>query len=281
MIPDFDTLSVVPVEKAVAKDICVRNHYSKKWNSPFGSRCYGLVFQNEIVGVAVYGYPMNPKSWATITKSNPDKCIELNRLWIDDCLGKNTESWFLSATFKELRKEGFQLVQSFADGRLGVGTIYQATNFGFYGSHTTIFQEAKTGEVFHNGKFADTASAATMVRRNVMHAEGMLTTFEVHTYRYLYALTHRAKKDILLSPQPYPKERFGKKVLTDYKPPASQIARATALAQTLGMVEEQRKLEAYLHTLCDNGQQLIQECFDNKWIAALQQEEQEEMETLF
>ena len=273
---NFSQLEVDLVPKETAKDICIRNHYSHKWQFSFGTRNYGIFQNGELLGVAVYGNPMNPKSWPSITKTDPAKCIELNRLWIDDKLGKNTESWFLSQTFQRLRDDGFLLIQSFADGRLGVGTIYQATNFGFYGSHKTLFQELDSGEILHNGKFSDTSSPRTMVARNILLAEGRVKAFEVSTYRYLYGLSKKAKKDILLKQQPYPKERLGIVELPDLQPPASQVARAAAIALYLNLLDEHNKLMAYLATLTNQPNQLIEEAFENPMIAKLKQQADEE-----
>lgn len=279
---NFAELVVKPVDKQIAKDICIKNHYSHKWNTPFGTRCYGVFKDDVLLGVAVYGYPMNPKSWKTITKSDPDKCIELNRLWIDDCLGKNTESWFISATFALLKAEGYLLVQSFADGRLGVGTIYQATNFGYYGAHTTTFHTIKTGEILHNAKFNDTSNPLGMIWRNMLHAEKKTQTFKVMTYRYLYGLTKRAKKDILLDAEPYPKERVGLIPIPDYQPPALQVARAALLAKLKFRNDDYETLMQYLSTLTNDPDAVIQSAETNEWIAAMQEEENKlDMERLF
>ena len=58
-------------------------------------------------------------------------------MWIDDTLGKNAESVLIAASLKLLRKADPNIVavQSFADGRLGCGTIYKASNFRYYGFH--------------------------------------------------------------------------------------------------------------------------------------------------
>lgn len=280
MEQDFSKLKVSKIEKQVAREIALANHYSHKWNDAFGTYCFGLFLNDLLLGVAVYGYPMNPKAWPNITKSDPKKCIELNRLWVDDSLKKNTESWFLSKTFSELKKEGFLLIQSFADGRLGVGTIYQATNFLYFGAHKTIFHETLNGQIIHNGMFDNTSWPKSMIRHNLLHAEGQVKTFEVYTYRYLLGLTNQAKKDIILKPKPYPKERFGMKQIQGYKPRPSQIARSVALASVLDNDTDKSKLFFYLKTLTSSAEEEMKKAFQNPKVNLLTQKKRAQ-EVLF
>lgn len=265
----FHQLSVERISKNLAREVCIKNHYSGKWNTAFGILNFGLFKNDVLLGVAVYGHPMNPKSWPKITTTNPSKCIELNRLWLDDELGKNSESWFLGKTFDLLRQEGVSLIQSFADGRLGVGTIYQATNFGFYGSHKTMFHSTDDGQTLHNNKFKDTSRLSSMVWRNVLMAEGKTKTFQVQTYRYLHALDKVAKKQILLESMPYPKQRLGMVELPNFLPPVNQIARAAAIAFCLGQTEDYKKLMDFLGTLVNDTTKALDLAFANPLIANL------------
>lgn len=268
---DFSQLNTYPIEKELAKEMMLKNHYSKKWNFSFGALNVGIMNSDgRLLGCAVLGNAMNHKSWHSITDTPGEKCIELNRLWIDDCLKSNTETWLLSRSFKLLRERGFELVQSFADGRLGVGTTYQAANFSYHGFSKTQFQKhIQTGEVLHNVQFTNTANPRGMIWRNVMHAQGLLQTFDVRTYRYLYPLNKRAKKNIKLKQLPYPKERLGEQLVENYVPPLAQIARAAALANALKQYENRDLLYDYLTTLTGESKQankLIRSQMQNKWV---------------
>lgn len=267
---DFSTLRVDRVEKAVAKEMCVKNHYSHKWNTPFGAANYGVYRDDELLGVAVYGHPMNPKSWGSITTTPADQCLELNRLWIDDVLGMNTETWLMGQSFKKLREDGYSLVQSFADGRLGVGTIYQAANFTYHGYHETTFhRDTTTGETYHDTQFSNTANATGMLFRNYGHVEGRFESFKVRTYRYLLPLNKTARRSILLPSKPYPKERAGELRIDDYTPPPMQLARCVALAEAMGDPRE-AAFRAYLPTITDRDPDaLIAAQRENRWVRAL------------
>jgi hypothetical protein len=265
---DFSTLDVRAVESDLAKKIIVENHYSHKWNDAFGRENFGLFEGDVLFGVAVYGYPMNPKAWSSITSLDGKKCLELNRLWIDDQMLTNSETWLISQSSKLLKQSGYRLVQSFADGRLGVGTIYQAANFSYYGFHETLFHEhLGTGEVFHDTPFTHTSRSDTMIQRNILHAQQVLKSFKVKTYRYLLPLDRAAKRSILLPSMSYPKNRNGVKHLPNYQPPVTQIARAAALAQKMHRSKDFGVLKKYLESLMPDVDALIEEQLQNEWVS--------------
>jgi hypothetical protein len=273
--PDFSQLEVRSVDKPTARDMIVANHYSHKWQTTFGLENFGVFLDDELLGVAVYGHAMNSAAWGSITTIPREQCIELNRLWIDDRLGANTETWLMGRTFRLLRELGYRLVQSFADGRLGVGTIYQAANFTYHGFHETLFHADRDGNTHHDTSFSNTASATGMTSRNLMHARGELESFRVRTYRYLYPLDKRARREILLPAQPYPKERTGMIPVDGYTPPPGQIARSVALAEGLGWTDEAAELDAYLRTITDDADTHLAKQRQNRWVVALREKNQE------
>lgn len=68
----------------------------------------------------------------------------------DGMIKLNTK--LLSASWKIIKTNypKVKAVQSFADGRLGCGTIYKASNFKYYGYTESVFYEdLKTGETHH------------------------------------------------------------------------------------------------------------------------------------
>lgn len=89
-------LIIKGVPKEELKRMIVENHYSHKWNEGgFGKYNFGVFRAEEpdkCLGVAVYGYMKNPAA-KIFTHPNPKAWVcELNRMWIDDTLGKNAES---------------------------------------------------------------------------------------------------------------------------------------------------------------------------------------------
>lgn len=226
------TLVIRPVEKQLAKSMIVENHYSHKWNESFGIINFGIFRENsdKCLGVAVFGRMMNSHSFRSISDDlEKNDIVELNRLWVDDCLGHNAESLFIGACFKILRAEypHIKAVQSFADGRLGCGTIYKATNFKYFGVHKTSFYENKiTGEITHNVTMTN-ANSIGIVRMNRQWCEGNLKLFVVNTYRYIYPLK---KISFKLKEKPYPEYSIGKEYITEYRHNIRLVYRALCIA---------------------------------------------------
>lgn len=83
---------VAEIERDLANKIIMKNHYSKK----FYSATYihlGVFCAEGLRGVLQYGYAMNPASQSSVVKNTAiDEYLELNRMWLDDILGRNSES---------------------------------------------------------------------------------------------------------------------------------------------------------------------------------------------
>ena len=207
------TLVFKEVDKNLAKDLVIKNHYSHKWASNFGVVNVGVFRQSDLatcLGVASFGWMMFPRAYKSIASNiGREEILELNRLWVDDCLGKNTESMLLSASWKILKWYGkVRVVQSFADGRLGCGTIYKASNFKYYGvAKTSFLIENTTGEIWFAGMFVKTCSPKTMLELGKKFCKNELTPIVVNSYRYLYVLDKTV--NILLKEQPYPEYQKG------------------------------------------------------------------------
>jgi hypothetical protein len=81
--------------------------------------------------VVTYGTPASRHLQMSACPSDPSLVIELNRLWLDDVLPTNSESWFVSRTLRMLPP---RIVVSYADPLFGhYGYIYRALNFRYAG----------------------------------------------------------------------------------------------------------------------------------------------------
>lgn len=211
---NLGTLIIKPVDKKLAKEIIINNHYSHKWqDGGFGKYSFGIFREEEpdhCLGVAAYGYMKNPQA-KIFSHPNPNAWMcELNRMWIDDCLGKNAETVLIGASIRLLRKADSNIVaiQSFADGRLGCGTIYKAANFEYYGYHYTTFLENKrSGEIVHQQILTNTTSPSGYLRTNISYLIGDYNTFKVKTYRYIYPLCKHFQ--FKTKTKPYPEYEKG------------------------------------------------------------------------
>ena len=206
---NLGTLIIKPIDKVLAKELIIQNHYSHKWNEGgFGRYNYGIFKEenpDECLGVAVYGYMKNPRA-NVFTHSNPNAWMcELNRMWVDDCLGHNAETVLIGASLRLLHKADSNLVavQSFADGRLGCGTIYKAANFRYHGFHYTRFLEnTRTGEMIHEQIFTNSTSPSGYLRANICYLIGDFKVWQVKTYRYIYPLDKHFKSKFPEKPYP-------------------------------------------------------------------------------
>ena len=131
--------SVVSIKKAETHDWLLNKHYAKRL--PAISYAFGLYHGEMLSGVVTFGMSpnyMEDAAW------KPFSVLELNRLVINDGLGKNVGSYFVSHALK-LLPQG-TVVISYADFDMGHhGYIYQATNWiytGVGGRGSSIYELA-------------------------------------------------------------------------------------------------------------------------------------------
>jgi len=167
-------LSVRIIERNQANDYIIANHYSGK--------VYGLSYihlgvfgaSNALQGALQYGYAMNPASCSTlVVGTETDQYLELNRMHLSDDLPRNSESRVIAYSLRYIGKKHPRVkwIQSFADERCGgLGVVYQACSFDYYGEHTATFWELD-GEYFHN-------IAMTAVNGKAGRRGGAITTTE-------------------------------------------------------------------------------------------------------
>jgi len=198
---DISNIDVLPIACDVAKPIIVNKHYLHKWTSCRYS--YGIYNKNFLIGCIVYGPPVGRQTVNSITKSiklDKDKVMELTRLWIADGYGTNIESYSIGQSFKYLKKEGIEVLISYADPEAGhLGKIYQATNWLYQGNKTML---VKGYNYVING--------VKMHPRNVVSRYGstkddVLYSIDpnfskkemINKHRYIYILNSRIKNGIL------------------------------------------------------------------------------------
>lgn len=204
------TLIIRLISKELARKICLKHHYSHKWGTNFGIHNFGVYLEerpNECLGVASFGEMMNPNSYSSISSQiEKEEIIELNRMWFDDVLVRNTETTVLSIAFKWFKKNTkIKIVQSFSDGRLGCGVVYRASNFKYYGYTLPSFYEDKVhGIIEFHSKFDNTENLVSMVGYNLGLVRGYYDVFKTKSHRYLYCIDKKYEKTIKLKELPYP-----------------------------------------------------------------------------
>ena len=147
-----DDFYVQEIPRNKSNELIIKNHYSKKvYNGTYIH--LGVYINAELLGVLQYGYAMNPASAdSVVTGTEMNQYLELNRMWLDDKAKRNSESMAISYSIKYIKNKlkTIKWIQSFADERCGgLGIVYQACSFNFYGEHISSFWELD-GETFHN-----------------------------------------------------------------------------------------------------------------------------------
>lgn len=119
---------VEPLDQRTAAYAVTRHHYLHR--RPPISYAFGFR-TSELMGVVTFGTPASRHLQKSACPSDPDLVIELNRLWVDDEMPANTESWFVSRALRMLPP---RIVVSYADPAYGhLGYIYRALNFHYAG----------------------------------------------------------------------------------------------------------------------------------------------------
>lgn len=200
---------VQEISRNKANKIIVENHYSKK----FYNATYihlGVFMEDNLVGVLQYGYAMNPASCSSVVKgTNKDEYLELNRMWLDDCAPRNSESKAISYSIKYIRnrfKGKIKWIQSFADERCGgFGIVYQACSFKYYGEHISSFWELD-GETFHNSIMtSEKAGPRGYKLLNDPKNKDRVIKHNLRQFRYIKFMKARYESNCLLEEKPYPK----------------------------------------------------------------------------
>tara|TARA_R100000458_G_C8218759_1_gene203800 strand:- start:279 stop:941 length:663 start_codon:yes stop_codon:yes gene_type:complete len=201
------------VDKAIARELIVANHYSHKWSSC--RYALGLFLGDELHGVAIYGFPVGRQVVKSISPQleNQD-VLELTRLWLKDEAPKNSESFFIGQTFKWLKENtNTKVLISYADPMADhLGVIYQATNWLYQGNNTMLvkgYLHRLNGEWMHPRSVV--AKYGTVKASKLLEIDPEYERKELKKkHRYIYILTDkREKKKILATLKhpvlPYPK----------------------------------------------------------------------------
>lgn len=201
-----DEFYVKEIDKKLSKDIIIKNHYSKKVCNDATTHIHlGVFYKEKLKGVLQYGYAMNPQSMSSVvagTKLNEYK--ELNRMWIDDNCKKYAESQAISYSIKYIKKKykSVKWIQTFADERCGgLGIVYQACSFDYYGEHTSTFWEFE-GEIYHNSIITNNnRNKKRELEQRGFSEKAIKKT--LRQFRYIKFIDKRQKKNCLLKQKPY------------------------------------------------------------------------------
>ena len=175
----------------------------------------GLFVDDVLAGCITYGIPPVPNVQRVCGEEYRKNTLELNRLFIFDWAGFNSESWLIGQSFKVLEeqyKKYFVLVSYSDTTQKHVGTIYQATNWLYTGFSAGGSVGWKiNGHEYHNkalvnmiGSWSPTNVYKHFPNAKQLHQDGK--------HRYIYFLGSKGqkkkmKKLLKWEVLPYPKGR--------------------------------------------------------------------------
>jgi hypothetical protein len=125
---------------------------------------------------------------------------ELTRLWVDDSVPKNGESFLIGNTIKQLDKE---FIVSFADSSQDhLGIVYQATNF-LYTGLSTKFRDPKVKglENQHHAGYAYGLTNKQVIEK--FGEENVYWVERARKHRYIYVNAHGKRRKHLISKLKY------------------------------------------------------------------------------
>jgi len=196
------------IEYKTAMDIVIEKHYLHR-KCPC-SYAFGLFLNGSTTPVGVVVYGVSPSSTLLKGICGPEEAknvYELNRLWVEDQVPKNGESFLISNTLSLLDRE---IIVSFADtSQQHIGIVYQACNF-IYTGLSAKFKDPKVKGLEHQ-HHATYANGLT--NKEVIEKFGEDRVYFVdrpRKHRYIYFNASKNKKKELMNKLryqvlPYPK----------------------------------------------------------------------------
>lgn len=191
---------IKPITYQEAMKIIIEKHYLHR-KAPC-SFAFGLFEKatNRIVGCITYGTP----SSATLRKGicgedEKDNVIELTRLWIEDSVPRNAESFLIGNTIPLVNKE---IIVSFAEIQQGhVGYVYQATNWIYTGLSAKRTNWTIEGVNKHCQTIADKYTSQELKE---IYGDKFTLVERPRKHRYVYFNCNKKRKKELLKKLKYP-----------------------------------------------------------------------------
>lgn len=203
------TVKKIPVK--TARGYIASFHYSK--TMPDSTLyTFGLFYQETLCGVCTFGMGCGKNQYTAIYPNvkNGEYC-ELTRLWLEDSLGRNSESYFISRCLKALPKT-IKFVISFSDEKQGhFGYIYQATNFIYLGKNKggkmLVTEDGVEKHPRLLGMYRKRhPEYREMGNKELMEILGFRLIEGGCKFRYVYFKDRQLLKQLKIKPLPYPKK---------------------------------------------------------------------------
>lgn len=220
---DVSQYYIRPTSKDEVYDMIMNKHYARRWT---GSSLILGVYQiqnnphkffnttsDKLIGCVIYGSPVARHGVKSISDALEfDEVWELKRLWIEDGIGQNIESYTISQTINYIKENhpNIKVLISYSDpAENHYGIVYRATNWSYQGS-----------EVSHAGnmyqyRFNDTEQwLSPRAMNNKIGVCGLKDVLKIYPdiryklierkYRYIYFVCSKPEKRKLIKALKHP-----------------------------------------------------------------------------
>lgn len=178
-----------------AANMVIKYHYAHR--APSIVVAIGMYVDDRLAGLVTYGTPPVPNVQRAFGDAYQKNTLELNRLFIHDWAGFNSESWLIAQSFRWMEKmfPQYFLLVSYADSKEGhTGAVYRATNW----IYTGMSEPMKTGFIidghdYHNKSLVDMIGSCSesVVKQYYPNAQPVSGGAK---HRYVFILGDRRQK---------------------------------------------------------------------------------------
>lgn len=202
------------INTKLAQEIIIKNHYLHRRASCF--KAFGLfeLSNHNCVGVVMYGIPASRALQKGICGTDEaNNVIELTRLWVDDDVPRNGESWLIGNSLKSLKnsKSNKDIIVSYADSSQNhIGYVYQATNWIYTGLSDKHSQWSIIGKEnnSHSRHLFDEYGGINKAKETL--GDKMVKTERPRKHRYIYFNCDKRRRKELLSKLKYKTQSYPK-----------------------------------------------------------------------
>jgi len=201
-----DNYKIKEIPSQVALLMVKSNHYLHR-GCPV-EQSFGMFnILNMLVGVIIYGTPASSSLRKGVCGiEEKDNVIELTRLWIQDEVGHNAESYLIGNTIPLVKKE---VIVSYADtSQNHLGIVYQATNWIYTGLSAKRKDMVVEGLKGHSITLFDKYKTVAEIKK--VFGEKAYWKERPRKHRYVYLNCNKRRKKELIKKLKYPVEDYPK-----------------------------------------------------------------------
>ena len=193
------------IPTSVARQVCETKHYLGSY--PGGSLLnFGMFASDMLLGVAVLGAgPTNLH--CLFSKARREEVICLSRFWLDDRLGKNSESRALAIVLRLLRRyqSTAKAVVAYSDPEAGhTGAIYRACGFLYIGESSAMTLYRLPDGTVHHSRSLGHRFGTRSLRYFSAHCVNVELVPQARKLTYVALIDHSWRERLTRPVFPYP-----------------------------------------------------------------------------